>query len=190
LSEVQNRSYPVQAIPNAGGTGTLNILTVDGASKFSPTAIALLNYEIPKADWETIGFAISTGPAFRLGSKSDTSTFGYFAGVGVHLYHRFYIAPGFHLGQYADFPAGFSQPGQAVPSGLGTPTATKRWTLRFGFALTIKAKDFSQFGLSGKVVPTQNSTPQSTDSSAPKQGKPVSTPAPKQDKPASTPANK
>jgi hypothetical protein len=149
FSEVQNRSYAVRAIPN--GTGTNNVLAVDGLSRFSPTAAALLNYEIPKADWEPFGFAVSTGPVFRLGGKSDASSFGYFAGISAHLFHRFYVTPGFHLGEFADFPAGFTQPNQVVPSGLGTPTPVKRWTWRFGFALTYKAKDFGQFGLSGSV---------------------------------------
>ncbi len=155
FSEIQNRSYSSKSAPNASGTGTTNILSVDGLSRFSPTAVALLNYEIPFADWERIGFALSTGPVFRLGSNSDTSSFGYFAGVSIHLYHRFYITPGFHLGQFADFPAGFSQVNQAIPSGLATPTATNRWTWRFGFGLSYKAKDFSQFGLNGSVTPSK-----------------------------------
>jgi len=149
FSEVQNRSYNVRAIPN--GSGTSNVLSVDGISKFSPTAVALLNYEIPHLDWDRMGFALSTGPVFRLGSKSDTSSFGYFAGVSMHLFHRFYITPGYHLGEYADFPAGFSQPNQVVPPGLGTPIPVKRWTWRFGLAFSYKAKDFGQFGLSGSV---------------------------------------
>jgi hypothetical protein len=155
FSEVQNRSYLVRTIPT--GTGTTNVLSVDGISTFSPTAVALLNYEIPHLDWERFGFAVSTGPVFRLGSKSDTSSFGYFAGVSMHLFHRFYITPGYHLGQYADFPAGFSQPNQVVPPGFATPTPVTRWTWRFGFALSYKAKDFSQFGLSGSV--NQSSSP-------------------------------
>lgn len=158
FSEIQNRSYASRSAPNSSGTGTGNVLTVDGSSRFSPTAVALLNYELPFADWERFGIALSTGPVFRLGSKSDTSSFGYFAGVSVHLFHRFYITPGFHLGQFADFPAGFSQPNQPVPSGLATPTATTRWTWRFGFGLTYKAKDFSQFGLGGSVTPSKSTS--------------------------------
>jgi hypothetical protein len=153
FSEIQNRSYASESAPNAAGTGTTNVLSIGGISKFSPTAVALLNYEIPFADWERFGFAISTGPVFRLGGKSDTSSFGYFAGISVHLFHRFYFTPGFHLGQFADFPPGFSQVNQPVPGGISTPTPTSRWTLRFGFGLSYKAKDFSQYGLSGSVTP-------------------------------------
>ena len=155
FSEIQNRSYAVRTVPS--GTGTANVLSVDGISRFSPTAIALLNYEIPRLDWERFGFAVSTGPVFRLGSKSDTSSFGYFAGLSMHLFHRFYVTPGYHLGEYADFPAGFSQPNQVVPTGFATPIPIKRWTWRFGFALSYKAKDFGQFGLSGSV--NQSSSP-------------------------------
>ncbi len=158
FSEVQNRSYTSSSAPNAAGTGTTNILAVGGLSRFNPTAVALLNYELPFADWERFGFALSTGPVFRLGSKSDATSFGYFAGMSIHLYHRFYISPGFHLGQFADFPAGFSQANQPVPSGLSTPTAITRWTWRFGFGLSYKAKDFSQFGLTGSVNPTDSAT--------------------------------
>ena len=157
FSEVQNRSYSVRTIPS--GTGTSNVLGVDGVSRFNPTSVALLNYEIPGVDWERFGFAVSTGPVFRLGSKSDTSSFGYFAGISMHLFHRFYITPGYHLGQYADFPAGFSQPNQVVPPGFAAPTPVTRWTWRFGFALSYKAKDFGQFGLAGSV--SQSSSPSS-----------------------------
>jgi hypothetical protein len=157
FSQVQNRSYSVRTAAN--GTGTSNVLSVDGLSTFSPTAVALLNYQIPRLDWERIGLAVSTGPVFRLGSKSDTSSFGYFAGISVHLFHRFYISPGYHLGEFADFPPGFSQANQVVPAGVGTPIPVKRWTWRFGFALSYKAKDFGQFGLSGTVnKSTDNST--------------------------------
>ncbi len=158
FSKIQNRSYTSRSVPNTVGTGTTNVLAVDGLSRFSPTAVALLNYELPFADWERFGFALSTGPVFRLGSKSDTSSFGYFAGVSVHLFHRFYITPGFHLGQFADFPAGFSQPNQLVPAGLATVAATTRWTWRFGFGLSYKAKDFSQFGLNGSVTPSKGTS--------------------------------
>jgi hypothetical protein len=158
FSEIQNRAYTSVSAPAASGTATMNVLSVSGISRFNPTAVALMNYEIPQLDWERVGFALSTGPVFRLGSKSDASSFGYFAGVSVHLFHRFYFTPGFHFGQFADFPAGFSQVNQTVPSGLSAPTAVTRWTWRFGFGLTYKAKDFSQFGLSGSVTPSTAKT--------------------------------
>lgn len=158
FSEIQNRSYTIQSVPSSGKTSSTSVLSVDGLSRFSPTAIALLNYEIPQLDWERIGFAVSSGPVFRLGTKSDTSSFGFFAGVSAHLFHRFYLTPGYHFGEFADFPPGFSHVGQLVPPGFSTPTPVKRWTWRFGFALSYKAKDFSQFGLSGSVNPSNTNT--------------------------------
>jgi hypothetical protein len=154
FTEVQNRAYTSRAVPSTTGTGTMNVLSVDGISRLSPSAVALLNYQIPYLDSEQAGLAVSTGPVFRLGSSSDASSFGYFAGLSLHLYHRFYISPGFHLGQFADYPTGFTAPNQAIPSGVGTPTPVKRWTVRFAIGVTYKAKDFSGLGLSSSVTPT------------------------------------
>jgi hypothetical protein len=126
--------------------------------------VALLNYEIPKASSDYIGLAISTGPVIRISSASSTSSFGYFAGIGVHLYHRFYISPGFNLGQFADNPPGLSS-GSTVPAGIGTPIPINRWTWRFGFALTYKTKDFSSLGLSTTVAPKAGTSGGSTGGS-------------------------
>src|SRR5207249_6114304 len=95
--------------------------------------------------------------------------FGFFTRLSAHLHHRIYFTPGFHFGQFADFPVGFGN-GSAVPANFGELTPVKRWTTRFGFAITFKTKDFS--GL------TQSSTPtvKSGDSSA--TPKPTATPSP------------
>ena len=163
LSEIQNRAYTSQAAPTSTGT-TQNVLTVSGISKFSLLATALLNYQIPSF-WkipfgnDDIGLAVSSGPVLRLGSQSNASSFGFFVGGGLHLYHRFYISPGVHIGQFADFPSGFSKPGQPVPSGLSTPTAVNRTTVRFAFAITYRVKDFSALGL--KTSTSTNPSPTS-----------------------------
>lgn len=162
FSEIQNRAYTSQAAPNASG-GTQNVLTVSGISTLSPLAVALLNYEIPsykKLSFgsDDIGLAVSTGPVLRFGSQSNTSSFGYFVGLGVHLYHRFYISPGVHIGQFADYPPGFSHPGQIVPSGLGTLTSVNRTTARFSFGITYKAKDFSSLGLTTSTSTAPSAT--------------------------------
>jgi hypothetical protein len=151
FSEIQNRSYASVTAPAGTGSTTANVLSVNGVSQFSPTLATLLNYQLPWLDSDDVGVTISSGPIFRLGTKSDTSTFGYFAGVSVHLFHRFFITPGMHLGEFADFPPGFTDAGQTVPTGLSTPTPVKRWTWRFGFSLTYKARDFGSFGLGGTV---------------------------------------
>lgn len=153
FSEIQNRGYTSQAEPNATNTGTQNVLVVSGTSRLTPLATALLNYEIPPIGNLTLsgdnwGLAVSTGPTLQFGSKSGTSSFGYFLGAGVHLYHRFYISPGIHIGQFADYPPGFTSSGQLVPTGLGTPTPVNRYTVRFAFGVTYKAHDLSALGLS------------------------------------------
>jgi hypothetical protein len=168
FSEIQNRGYTSQVAPNPAGTGTQNVLAVSGISTLSPLALALLNYELPSIGKlsfgnDDIGLALSTGPVLRLGSQSNTTSFGYFIGLGVHLYHRFYISPGVHIGQFADYPPGFSAPGQIIPSGLGTPTPVNRYTARFSFGITYKAKDFSSLGLKT----TTQATPSPTASKAP-----------------------
>jgi hypothetical protein len=168
FSEIQNRAYTSQSAPVPGGTGTQNVLAVSGISTFSPLAVAQLNYEIPsfwhmKFGNDEIGLAASTGPVLRLGTQSNTTSFGYFAGIGLHLYHRFYIAPGVHIGQFADFPPGFSAPGQLVPSGLTTLTSVNRFTARFAFSISYKAKDFSSLGLTTSTQST--SSPQAAPSS-------------------------
>jgi hypothetical protein len=175
LSEIQNRGYSSQAEPNSTNSGTQNVLVVSGISTFSPLALGLLNYEIPsfkKLSFgnDNIGLAVSTGPVLRIGTKSDSASFGYFAGVSVHMYHRFYISPGVHFGQFADFPPGFTKAGQLIPTGLGTPTAVNRYTARFSFGITYKTKDFSGLGLtaSAKATPSTTASPTKPATPTPK----------------------
>jgi hypothetical protein len=68
--------------------------------------------------------------------------------------------------EFADFPQGFTQAGQVIPPNTGTPTATKRYTARFAFAITFKVKDL---GSTNSKNVTDNSTKeQKTPSSQPK----------------------
>jgi hypothetical protein len=137
-------------------------LTVNDASGPQIQLAALLNYRIPlPSSWQwtkgwnttdTAGISISTGPVFRLaGSNSGTSSFGYFGGVSLHLWQRFFITPGVHLGEFADFPAGFG-PGSVIPPNFGTLTPVKRWTARFAIGLTFKAADLSKIGKKSATV--------------------------------------
>jgi hypothetical protein len=167
FSELQNRSYSITAAPSTSASSTKNVLAVSGESKFSPLAIGLLNYEVPRLSNDEIGLAISTGPVLRLGTSSGSSSFGYFGGVSVHLYHRFYVSPGLNLGQFADNPPGLSA-GSAVPSGITTPSPVNRWTWRFSFALTYKTKDFSKLGLSASTISTSNTGGAATNNKAQK----------------------
>ena len=114
--------------------------------------MALLNYSLGsiRLDRDSYGLALSAGPVLKLGGKSDASSFGFFAGVSGHLYHRFYITPGIHFGQFADFPVGFGN-GSTVPENFGELNPVKRWTTRFALALSFKTKDFS--GLTDSDTP-------------------------------------
>lgn len=53
---------------------------------------------------------------------------------------------GTHVGEFADFPQGFTHAGQVIPSGTGTPTPTKRYTARLAFGITYTLKDLSTSG--------------------------------------------
>lgn len=147
LTEVQNRTYTSGALP--GQTG--NFLLVSGNSPIRPILVAQLNYRIPKASWDSFGFALSTGTALQFtGGNSGVSNVGFFGGVSAHLWKRFYVTPGIHVGEFADFPPGFTAPNQPIPSGFGQLNPNKRWTARFAIGITYKALDFSKFTSNSK----------------------------------------
>jgi hypothetical protein len=154
FSEIQDRSYSVVTAPPAtGSTTNQSVLQVNGVSKLTTYLTGLLNFSLPfQGDWlngERGGLALSTGPVLRVGGQSSTSAFGWYAGPSYHLYHLVYLTAGLHVGQFAGLPAGFTSPGQTVPSGFPTPVAQARTTVRFGFAITLKAKDFTTLGTTG-----------------------------------------
>ena len=136
-------------------------LAVTGNSKWTPQGAALLNYKIPLGDrapsW--LGLAVSTGPVFKFGGTPNVSNFGYFGGVSVHIWRRFFFTPGLHIGEFADFPAGF-RPGQKVPDGFGELNPVKRWTTKFSFGITYQTFSFKQkFGLAEVATPPKPVTP-------------------------------
>lgn len=145
FTSIPDRSYQTRKTPDS----TQNVLAVEGNSRFTPGVVALLNYSLGPLhlDGETTGLALSAGPVVRFGTQSNSSTLGFFAGISGHLYHRIYFTPGIHFGQFADFPVGFHN-GSTIPANFGELTPLKRWTGRFGFAITFKAKDFSGLGQS------------------------------------------
>jgi hypothetical protein len=85
---------------------------------------------LPDLDSDTVGLAISAGPAIRFGSKSDLATLGFFTGPSLHLHRRFFVTAGVHIGEFADFPAGFINNSQ-VPANFGELKPVKRWTGTF-----------------------------------------------------------
>jgi hypothetical protein len=161
LSEIQNRTYT----SSTSATGSGNVLSVGGTGKFSPTITSLFNFNLPAkplGDEATrnlgdLRFGISTGPVLQLSSSQATS-FGWFAGGTVSLFHLLYLSVGEHFGQFADFPTGFSA-NQSIPPGFGQLIPEKRWTGRFGFAITLKGWDVSKAISGGAAQPTPTPTP-------------------------------
>jgi len=145
FSRIPDRTYEGRKSPSS----TLNVLTVEGDSRATPALVALLNYHLKSMKNEFAGVALSAGPVIRLGSNSNASSFGFFSGVSANLYNRFFITPGFHFGQFSDFPVGFGN-GSTVPANFGELTPVKRWTARFALAITFKTKDFSGLTSSDK----------------------------------------
>ena len=122
--------------------GTQNVLVVNGKSGWTPQGLALLNYKLYVFDWgPQPGFAISTGPAFKFGGTPGVSNFGWFAGVSVSIWRRLFITPGMQLGQFADFPAGFTN-GSVIPAGFGQLTPLTRWTGHFAIGITFQTNSF------------------------------------------------
>jgi hypothetical protein len=149
VSELQARSYStVTAPPASGSTTNQSELQVDGKSGLSFYLAGLVNIAVPISwlDSETFGTAISVGPVVRVGSQSTSFPVGFFAGGSLHVTHLVYLSVGAHIGQFSDYPAGFTAPGQVVPSGFPTPVGQDRTSVRFAFAITLKAKDLSALG--------------------------------------------
>jgi hypothetical protein len=121
------------------------------------TGIALLNYAVPRLDSDTIGLAISTGPVLQLNTgSSDVSNLGYFAGLSVHFWRRLFLTPGWHVGQFSDFPTGL-YPGDTIPQNYGNLTGVNRWSARFAFAITYRVADLSK--VIKKPAATTSKTP-------------------------------
>jgi hypothetical protein len=144
-TELSTRSYTSATAPNPGGSAsTQNVLRVDYGSRLRPALVVLLNGNLPKLNTHNWGLSFSAGPVFDIANgKADTSHFGLFAGPSIRLTPYIYITAGEHIGEFADFPTGFSYPGQTIPANTGTPTPTKRYTARFAFAITFKFRDLA-----------------------------------------------
>ena len=141
---------------------TFSALALDGGSALSPHAMALLNYEIPVLRNKPYGFSVSSGPVFRLAGATDASAVGYFGGISVNLWDRFFLTPGVHIGEFSDFPIGFTE-GSFVPPNFGTLSPTKRWTARFGIGITYRTNAFRRAEVKGTV----NNLPPSEEPSTP-----------------------
>jgi hypothetical protein len=173
FSEIQNRSYGIRTVPAptaANPNNTNNVISVDGASSFTPYVAALLNYRIPLNKWifDEHPLTVTSGPVVRVSSGQGASAIGYFAGVSVTLFNRLFLTPGVQVGQFADFPQGFTAAGQSVPPGITTLTPTNRNTVRFAFGISYKTHDFSKVGGQPQLQAIgQNNAPVSASGAAP-----------------------
>jgi hypothetical protein len=166
------RTYVSQAVPSSSGTGTQNILVVNGNSNISPQGLALLNYKLYYADaGPQLGLAFSTGPVFKFGSTPSVSNFGWFAGGSVALWRRLFLSGGMHVGQFADYPAGF-QDGSVIPANFGQLIPVTRWSARFAGGISFQTKSFVQ---SSKSTPATPSVKSQTTNPATPSVKPQST---------------
>jgi hypothetical protein len=162
-TQLENRSYDVVDVgterpANSDAATVLKELKIQGNGGFTPAAATLLHYRLPfhglpftkkSVASNAFGFALSAGPVFRLtssGSGSATSNVGFFAGASLHLWERFWITPGWHLGEFSDLPRGFTAAGGLrVPEGIANPiTGVTRPTWRFGVAFSFRAADFQR----------------------------------------------
>jgi hypothetical protein len=163
LSGIQQRSYSNSKDPS---NTQQNLLSVNGTGRFSPLGAALLNYQIPGVGNDNIGLALSSGLVLSFGAnKVSASSLGWFGGPSLHLYHRFFLSAGVHIGQFSDFPAGLRS-GSVVPANYGDLTGVNRTTARFAFAVTYQTKTFS--------APAASTTPKTSSTAA----SPTQTPAP------------
>jgi hypothetical protein len=162
LSGISPRVYSSRTAPNSANptTTTQNVLGVDFGSGITPSLLVLLNCNPRYVNWKNYGLGISGGPVFNIANgKADTSTLGFFGGISIRMTPWLYLTPGVNVGQFADFPQGYTHAGQVIPPNTGTPVPTKRETARFGFAMTFKFMD-----LFSKKADTQTNLTNTKDS--------------------------
>jgi hypothetical protein len=143
VTRLPARSYASATAPDpADPTKARNVLRVDNNDGLRTTLAALLTANAPWVNSRNLGLGVSAGPVFDISSgRADTSRFGFFGGLSLRVTPWAFLTPGFHFGEFADFPQGFTRPGQVIPDNTGTPTANKRYTARFAFGVTFKLKD-------------------------------------------------
>jgi hypothetical protein len=153
LTNVPYRTYINQKVPTSGGTQ--DQLVVNGNGSRSPVGIGLLNYKLWNSAREPqFGLSLSTGPAFKLGGAPEVSSFGWFAGVSVSIWHGLFLTPGVHVSQFADFPPGFSDR-SPIPANFGTLNPITRWTTRFAIGITFQTNSLTK---ADKSTPTSSNS--------------------------------
>jgi hypothetical protein len=144
ITTLPYRTYNQQQVPVAGG-GTQNQLVVSGNSNVNVLGAALLNYHLPPIPhlppWT--GFALSAGPVYTLNSAPSVSKLGLFVGGSFQLYRSIFLTSGIHIGEFADYPAGF-HPGSTIPPNFGNLTPVTRNTAHFAVGITFKTATFKK----------------------------------------------
>lgn len=144
VTGVANRTYERRLVPDPTATaGSTDQLVVANNSKVHPAGAVLLNYRMWDHKRAPIGLSLSSGPVFKFSGGQGSSNFGFFGGLSLRFHDRYLITPGIHLGEFADFPPGFS-PGMTIPSNFGALTTVNRWTARFGLSFTYATPDFAK----------------------------------------------
>ncbi|MGA8761674.1 MAG: hypothetical protein WB562_02200, partial [Candidatus Sulfotelmatobacter sp.] len=156
ITTLPYRTYVQQQVPTA--TGTQNELVVNGSTPVNVLGAALINIypPFPKPNWT--GFAFSVGPVYTLGDAPGVSKLGLFVGGSFHLYRSFFLTPGIHIGQFADYPAGFHQ-GSVIPSGFGSLTPVTRNTAHFAIGITFKTTSFKKSSQNNGAASNAGTTP-------------------------------
>lgn len=146
ITTLPYRTYNSVKVPvsSGGNTTTQTVLSVSGNSNVNVMGAALLNLDLPNpTSWDWTGVALSAGPVYAFSSAPNVSKLGIFAGVSIQLYKSFFITPGVHIGEFADYPAGFV-PGSVIPPDFGTLTPVTRNVVRFAIGLTYKTSTFKK----------------------------------------------
>ena len=169
LTELQARSYSSTTAPNpTNPTTTQNVLKVDDGSGIRPALVVLLTANVPQLNRHNFGLGVSAGPLFDISSgKADTSKFGFFGGLSLRITPWVFLTPGVHVGEFADFPLGFTSPGQVIPANTGTPNPVKRFTARFAFAITWKISDLGSSSSQNQGQKASTSTTSNTGGNKP-----------------------
>jgi len=146
MTQVPAPTYNSATAPDPNDlTKTQNVLQVNYGAGIRPALVAMLTGNIPQVNTRNFGLGVSSGLVFDITSgKADTSSFGYFGGVSLRLTPWIYLTPGVHVGQYANWPPGFTHAGQVIPPNTGTPNPTKQYTARFAFSVTYIIKNLGQ----------------------------------------------
>jgi len=170
ITTLPYRTYNQQQVPTA--TGTQNELVVSGNTNVNVLGAALINIHppslIPGSPGWTSGFAFSVGPVYTLGNAPSVSKLGIFVGGSVHLYRSFFLTPGIHIGQFADYPAGFHE-GSVIPSGFGSLSPVTRNTAHFAIGITFKTTSFKSSSQSNNGAAPNSGTSQQPGSGSPQQ---------------------